>query len=559
MMNKLLRTSKGEKNEHSRNWLWRQMLFLLVFLSAFSPTGLTQVNPVIDGNPIDWNSANFNLFTIKQYESDAFGNGVVDNQFTEGSKDFFFANQLVWSISQTKAKNDIANAAAIIKDGILYFAGDRTSNNGDAQIGFWLYLNGTGPVTVGGNNIFSPPHVDGDVLVLADFTGGGRTATVTIYQWDDDGVAPAGQTIVPNTNNNLRTTNLVGTVAENNDNQYPIPTGWSFIQPTYDYNMFFEGTVNLTGLGVLNLCNTSFILETRSSQSITASLDDFAGGAFNVTPPALILTGSSICVSAPGTGTITSTTSQSGASYQLYNSADQPVGSPKNGTGSGLTWTNLPVGTGYYVIGVGSIPACTSTSNEVNVTSIPLPTVTANDNSVCVGSTVQLTATPAGGTWSGAHVNASGLFNATGLAPGQYVVTYSYTDPQTGCSNSDPATVTVNPNTSTTDLTPLNLCPGASATFTTTASGTGPFTYVWKKNGVVIVGATTNSYNIPSVAAGDAGTYSVEVTGACNTSTESATLEVKTATSTTDLTPLNLCPGASATFTTTASGTGPFT
>ncbi|MEJ8816288.1 hypothetical protein, partial [Lacibacter sp. H407] len=302
-MNKLLRTfsKKGEKNDRCRNWIWRQMLFLLMFFAAFSPTGLmAQVNPEIDGNPVDWNSANFNLFAVKQYRLDAFGNGVVDNQFTEGSKDFFPANQLVWSVSQTKAKNDIANAAAIIRDGVLYFAGDRTSNNGDAQIGFWLYLNGTGPVTIGGNNIFSPPHVDGDVLVLADFTGGGRNATVVIYQWDGDGNGN-----VPNTNGNLRTTNLVGTVAENNDNQYPIPTGWSFIQPTYDYNMFYEGTVNLAGLGVLNLCNTSFILETRSSQSITASLDDFASGAFNVTPTVTV-NSPTVCTSAlPATITAT--------------------------------------------------------------------------------------------------------------------------------------------------------------------------------------------------------------------------------------------------------------
>ena len=69
-MNKLLRTfsRKGKKNDRSRNWIWRQMLFLLMFFAAFSPSGLmAQVNPVIDGNPVDWNSANFNLFAIKKY------------------------------------------------------------------------------------------------------------------------------------------------------------------------------------------------------------------------------------------------------------------------------------------------------------------------------------------------------------------------------------------------------------------------------------------------------------------------------------------------------------
>jgi hypothetical protein len=151
----------------------RRLATFLLFLFILGGDSLMAQTINIDGNPSDWNASNFNLFPVRTYQTDAYGNGVVDNQFTEGSKDFFPANQLVWSISQTKAKNDIANGAAIIKDGILYFAGDRTSNNGDAQIGFWLYLNGTGPVTGSTGNSFAPPHADGDVLILANFTGGG--------------------------------------------------------------------------------------------------------------------------------------------------------------------------------------------------------------------------------------------------------------------------------------------------------------------------------------------------------------------------------------------------
>jgi uncharacterized protein YjdB len=448
MMNKLLHTfqRKGEKNKYGSNCIWQQMLFLLFFVTAFSFTELkAQVAPTIDGNPIEWNRANpgdnFNLFAVKQYSPDAFGNGVVDNQFTEGSKDFFFANQLVWSISQTKAKNDIANGAAIIHNNVLYFAGDRTSNNGDAQIGFWLYLNGTSPTTIGGNNIFSPPHVDGDVLVLADFTGGGRDATVVIYQWySGANPLPAGTSIVPNTNGNLRTSTLVGTVAENNDGQYAIPTGWSFPSATYDYNMFYEGRVDLSDLGFTgsNLCNSSFLLETRSSQSITASLDDFVGGNFNITPPALILTGGSACTG--NTGTITSTTSVSGASYQLFNSADQPVGPAKIGTGSGLTWTGIPIGDDYYAVGAGTLPVCTSTSNEVDVIGLANPEIA--DKSVCVGSTVDM---GPDGTWSSSNT-AVATINATtgvvtGVAPGTSTITYTNAN---GCT--DQAIVTVNAN-----------------------------------------------------------------------------------------------------------------
>jgi hypothetical protein len=72
----------------------------------------------------------------------------------------------------------------------------------------------------------------------------------------------------------------------------------------------------------------------------------------------------------------------------------------------------------------------------------PIPTVTADDAKLCSDATIQLTGSPAGGSWSGDYVDANGLFNAAGLAAGTYVVTYTYTDANR-CSNSAKATVTV--------------------------------------------------------------------------------------------------------------------
>jgi hypothetical protein len=57
-----------------------------------------------------------------------------------------------------------------------------------------------------------------------------------------------------------------------------------------------------------------------------------------------------------------------------------------------------------------------------------------------------------------------------------------------------------------------NQAMGSPVTFSVTVgSGTLPFTYQWKKNGVNIVGATAATYTIAAVAAGDAGTYTVAV------------------------------------------------
>ena len=146
----------------------------------------------------------------------------------------------------------------------------------------------------------------------------------------------------------------------------------------------------------------------------------------------------------------------------------------------------------------------------------------------------------------------------------------STVDPTTGIAPcfifNQPADVTLNnagliygTATTATPLTPLVECPGSSATFSTVASGTGPFTYVWRLGGLLLSSQTTSSLTIPSVSSTNAGAYSVVVSGKLNSVTNSASLTVSTNTSATSLTSLTLCPGSPATFDAAASGTGPFT
>ena len=122
----------------------------------------------------------------------------------------------------------------------------------------------------------------------------------------------------------------------------------------------------------------------------------------------------------------------------------------------------------------------------------------------------------------------------------------------------------------TTDPGDQTVCAGGTATFTTTASGPGAFTFVWKKGATVLnngdlggrvtitSGSNTSTLSITSVQASDADTYTVEATGQCSTATQSATLTVNPATSTTDPADQTVCQGQDAHFSTTASGTGPF-
>jgi hypothetical protein len=130
------------------------------------------------------------------------------------------------------------------------------------------------------------------------------------------------------------------------------------------------------------------------------------------------------------------------------------------------------------------------------------------------------------------------------------------------------AHITVGAN-ETSDPADQVVCEGATATFTTTTSG-GPVTYVWKKGATVLNngdlggrvtitnGSNTSTLSISNAQPGDAGTYTVEATGSCNTSSQSATLVVNATTMTTDPADQTVCQGNDAHFSTVASGTGPF-
>ena len=68
------------------------------------------------------------------------------------------------------------------------------------------------------------------------------------------------------------------------------------------------------------------------------------------------------------------------------------------------------------------------------------------------------------------------------------------------------------------------LIPGSSTTLTTEASGTPPFSYVWSKNGAILAGQTDNALPLGPESLGDAGAYSVQVTGGDGTVTNTATI-----------------------------------
>jgi Immunoglobulin I-set domain len=104
---------------------------------------------------------------------------------------------------------------------------------------------------------------------------------------------------------------------------------------------------------------------------------------------------------------------------------------------------------------------------------------------------------------------------------------------------------------------------GQTASFSVTATGTGPFTYQWFRGGVPISGATASTYTTPTTAMGDSGAvFTVAVSNASGTVTSSpATLTVKAIAPAITTQPVSqtVTPGQPATFVVAATGTGPLT
>ncbi len=305
-------------------------------------------------------------------------------------------------------------------------------------------------------------------------------------------------------------------------------------------------------------------------------------------------TTASITVSPAATTTYTVTVtdgvtgcSASGSGTVTVNVATTATGPANQGVcvGAPVTFTTVPAGTGpfhyfWYLPDGTPLPfdsptlsltaassadagiytvevtgACGSVTNTATLTVNPPPTVTVNSETICPGGSVVLTATT--DAINPTYLWSNGDTNASITVSPAATTTYTVTVDVAGCSGTGSGTVTV--REATTALGPANIadaCPGTPVTFSTVASGDGPFTYTWLKGTNVIDGPGANSsYTIPSVSSADADTYAVIVQGTCNSVTNSATLTVAVAPAITAQPQNAFTPmGNTATFSVTVTG-----
>ena len=183
---------------------------------------------------------------------------------------------------------------------IIAFGADRFDDEGDAAMGFWFFENDvTAPGTGNSASFAGGPHTDNDVLIQVDYVNGGSVAEVQVFQWRGNGTGNfgSGNTLLEigsgSGAGNAVVCNSTGPAANSvciTTNSAPFPAPWVFDSSddagtTPDANIpanhFIEGAIDITAL-FGNVCFSSFMAETRTSHSETATLKDFALGDFNV-------------------------------------------------------------------------------------------------------------------------------------------------------------------------------------------------------------------------------------------------------------------------------------
>lgn len=184
-------------------------------------------------------------------------------------------------------KDNILHAFAAKYDDLLYFGMDRWSNDGDAQLGFWFFRNPVSLTTTssGGGFKFAGDHAPGDLLILSDFSNGGTVSTVKVYEWQEPCTANCASTnlhIIADS----ATPQSCAVVSVNdpycgivNTSLTPTNSEWAFKDKSGSNGAFaqgelFEGGIDLATIAP-DACFASFLVESRSSTSPTATLKDF--------------------------------------------------------------------------------------------------------------------------------------------------------------------------------------------------------------------------------------------------------------------------------------------
>ncbi|WP_154179781.1 hypothetical protein [Vibrio furnissii] len=263
-----------------------------------------------DGLP-DWETINDQATLVGIAEFFQKDKNGTDEIFWKGSsKDEIDITEWWFRSGSPQPKDDFTNAyaAAFYNDQgelLLYYGADRYANNGDMYVGFWFLQSNVGIPEGQARGEFYGAHADGDILVLISFPqsaagkpyiqvlewqgGGGDVATNLVERFVTFGDPKDPSFVGAKCGESFLGNDLVCGIA--NEEPVPLPNvaGWTYQAKTgetneFPYESFVEGRLNLSKLflGRDIPCFSSFLVESRASRSIDASLADFVVGSFEL-------------------------------------------------------------------------------------------------------------------------------------------------------------------------------------------------------------------------------------------------------------------------------------
>jgi hypothetical protein len=224
---------------------------------------------------------------------------------------------------------------------VIFFGADRFANDGDAQMGFWFFQNKVAPSDTAGNGgfKFDGHHLNGDLLVISDFSNGGTTANIKAFKWDttclkaksgpESGINPgdcaaanlrmiakASGASCSTTTSTAPICGIVNPHLATDPNHETAP--WPFTDKggnvnIYDQGELYEAGINLSNFNLGGECFSSVLAETRASDSVGAVLKDFISSKFGECTAALktqVSDAGPVLPGAPVHDTLTVTSSQ---------------------------------------------------------------------------------------------------------------------------------------------------------------------------------------------------------------------------------------------------------
>ncbi len=325
-----------------------------------------------------------------------------------------------------------------------------------------------------------------------------------------------------------------------------------------------------------SILNESYVSEENGNTysaytDVDPSMSDSTVVEIYALPVSLDLTGSTVCYGV--TDSITSSTSELGVNYQLYDNTGTAKGGVVAGTGSALKWTSVGNGTGYYVIGTNATTTCVSTSDSVDVVINALPvSLDLTGSVVCAGVTDSITSSTSElgvnyqlydntGTAKGSLVAGTGAalkWTSVGNGTGYYVIG---TNATTTCvSTSDSVDVVINALPVSLDLTGSVVCSGITDSITSSTSELGVNYQLYDNTGAAkgsVVAGTGSALKWTSVSNGT-GYYVIgtNATTTCVSTSDSVDVVINTLPTPLILTGSEVCSGVTDSITSSTSELG---